>query len=212
MANSYDDILAAAAECFKERGFSATSIDDVARHLSATKGMIYHHFRSKNDLFFAVYRKGMQINFACIAPHLESTKSALERLTDMCLSHAVTMMSEQAFQRTLSQGVIMHQTGSTTAAQRETLVELIELRNDYESQFRKTIESAARENNVIINDLSIATRNLLAVLNSTVFWYTERDENPTDEQHAIASELTVFALRGLGLPTKTSSSKGITHE
>ena len=45
-------ILDAAALCFMERGFNATSIDDIARRLSATKGMVYHYFSSKAELFF----------------------------------------------------------------------------------------------------------------------------------------------------------------
>ena len=37
-------ILDAAALCFMERGFNATSIDDIARRLSATKGTVsYTH-------------------------------------------------------------------------------------------------------------------------------------------------------------------------
>ncbi|MGD9915173.1 MAG: TetR/AcrR family transcriptional regulator [Rhizobiaceae bacterium] len=49
--SSRADILRTAALCFMERGYYATSIDDVARKLGATKGRIYHHFPSKGDLF-----------------------------------------------------------------------------------------------------------------------------------------------------------------
>ena len=37
------EILDAAAECFMEQGFHATSIDAVARRMGATKGRVYHH-------------------------------------------------------------------------------------------------------------------------------------------------------------------------
>ena len=50
------DILMAAADCFMERGYSATSVDDVARRLGATKGRIYHHFPSKSALFAGVFQ------------------------------------------------------------------------------------------------------------------------------------------------------------
>ena len=36
------ELLTAAAECFMEQGFHASSIDDVARRLGATKGRVYH--------------------------------------------------------------------------------------------------------------------------------------------------------------------------
>ena len=48
------DILQTAAECFTERGYAETSIDDVARRLGCTKGRIYHFFASKVDLFCSV--------------------------------------------------------------------------------------------------------------------------------------------------------------
>src|SRR4029078_7144159 len=62
------DILRAAAICFMQRGYAASSIDDVARRLGSTKGRIYHHYPSKADLFADVFRVGMDMNFAAIEP------------------------------------------------------------------------------------------------------------------------------------------------
>jgi len=190
--------LSAAAECFRENGIAATSTDDVARSLGATKGMIYHHFRSKTDLFFAVYQRGMELNFAAIDPHRIRDGSALDRLAHMSLAHAVVLMEHQAFQRVLGQGVAMHQQGSTTAAQRQTLAELIKLRDDYEATFRATIEDAAQNEGFPVGDASIASKSFLAVLNSTVYWYTPREADAHHEQYAIARQLVGYALRGLG--------------
>ncbi len=54
----YEEILAAAAQCFSQQGFAATSIDSVARFLGSTKGRVYHYFPSKLDLFNAVRDRG----------------------------------------------------------------------------------------------------------------------------------------------------------
>jgi AcrR family transcriptional regulator len=51
-------ILDAAATEFMNAGFDATSIDDIARRIGQTKGLIYYHFRSKIDIFPAVYERG----------------------------------------------------------------------------------------------------------------------------------------------------------
>ncbi len=201
-SGSYQEILAAAAECFKENGFAATSIDDVARSLNATKGMIYHHFRSKMDLFFAVYRRGMEINFEAVLPYSSGKQSdgdkACLKLAKMSISHAIALMAHQPFQRVLAQGVEMHQTGSTTAAQRQTLDELIRLRNKYEGLFRRAIEAAA-QGPVKLPDPSLASKSFLAVLNSTVYWYSPRDKDPQEEQLALATDLVRYAMQGLGL-------------
>jgi len=197
-ADSRAEILSAAAECFKNRGYSATSIDDVARRLRATKGMIYHHFRSKTDLFCAVYQRSMEINFACVAPYLDFSGSALEKLARMSHAHAVTMMAHQAFQRTNALGVDMHRFGSTTHEQRETLDEFIVSRNEYEALFRQAIQAAVDECGLPEQDYSISAKSFLSTLNSSVFWYTPRQEDPREEQHELATELTGFALRGIG--------------
>lgn len=198
------EVLNAAAECFKEQGFSATSIDDVARRLSATKGMIYHHFRSKTDLFFEVYRRGMEINVEAIEAHVSPADSALQKLTRKSFAHAAILMARQNYQRVLAQGVALHQQGSTTAAQRDTLDELIDIRNAYETRFRTAIENAANEAGVIVPDLSIASKSYLAVLNSTVFWYSPRAENPNEEQARIATDLVTYAMQGAGLRADTN--------
>ena len=198
LEGSRSDILVAAALCFKNRGFSATSIDDVARALGATKGMIYHHFRSKIDLFFAVYRQGMEINFAATRPEFDRDLDGLHRLARMGMAHSVALMEHQSFQRVLHEGVAMHQTGSTTASQRETLLELIKLRGEYEALFRRTIECAAKDADFELRDSSLASKNFLAVLNSTVFWYSPRKGNVRNGQIGLARELVRFALQGLG--------------
>ena len=70
-------VLQAAADCFMDAGFSATSIDDVAARLGATKGRVYHYYRSKADLFFDVHRTGMRINLSTIEPLASARTGAI---------------------------------------------------------------------------------------------------------------------------------------
>src|SRR5437016_6311847 len=51
------EILAAALDCFAERGFAATRLDDIARRAGVTRGTLYLYFQSKEDLFKAVIGK-----------------------------------------------------------------------------------------------------------------------------------------------------------
>lgn len=44
------EILGTAARLFAERGYEATSLDDIARALGFTKGIVYHYFPSKATL------------------------------------------------------------------------------------------------------------------------------------------------------------------
>jgi len=48
--DSKDRILAAALALFGERGYTVTSIDDIAGRAGLTKGALYYYFRDKEDI------------------------------------------------------------------------------------------------------------------------------------------------------------------
>lgn len=50
-------ILETAEKCFTEKGFKATSMQDIADACGISKGAIYLHFRSKSDLLLAILEK-----------------------------------------------------------------------------------------------------------------------------------------------------------
>ena len=193
------DLLSAAAKAFAERGFAATSIDDVARRLGATKGLVYHYYRSKSDLFFDVCLTGMALDFAAIEAPAAATDRAISRLAAMALSHIRVMMEKIDFQHVILQGVSLHLSGPTTPRDRETLARLIAERDRYETLFRGVIEAARREGDLADDcDLSIAGKAFLSTVNSPVFWYRERDGETTSDREAIARDLAIFALAGAG--------------
>lgn len=53
-----EEILVAAAEVFSEKGFDAASLDEIAKRAGRTKGAIYAHFQSKDDLMVALAKGG----------------------------------------------------------------------------------------------------------------------------------------------------------
>lgn len=48
------ELLSAAADVFGERGFHDASIDEIAERAGYSKGAVYWHFASKDDLFLAL--------------------------------------------------------------------------------------------------------------------------------------------------------------
>jgi len=53
-------ILSAALECFTDRGYAATSIEDIRRRAGASVGSVYHHFAGKEAIAAAVYVEGIR--------------------------------------------------------------------------------------------------------------------------------------------------------
>jgi AcrR family transcriptional regulator len=52
-----EGLISAAERLFTERGFHASTVDEIALEAGYTKGAVYSNFASKEDLFFAVYER-----------------------------------------------------------------------------------------------------------------------------------------------------------
>jgi AcrR family transcriptional regulator len=55
------EILRTAARLFQQQGYVATSMNDVAAALKLSKGGLYHHFESKDEILFHIMSHAMQI-------------------------------------------------------------------------------------------------------------------------------------------------------
>jgi AcrR family transcriptional regulator len=55
-----DAILQAALECFTERGFAGTTVEDIRQRSGASVGSIYHHFGGKEGLAAELYVEGLR--------------------------------------------------------------------------------------------------------------------------------------------------------
>ena len=64
-------ILDAATELFNEHGYAGTSIRDITERLGMTKGALYYHFASKDDLLHAM-----------VAPLLDAVRAFLAGVPD----------------------------------------------------------------------------------------------------------------------------------
>lgn len=64
-------ILAAASELFKEKGYEATSVDEIVNRADIVKGTFYYHFESKEQVL-------VNLRFDAIARAMEQAEKALE--------------------------------------------------------------------------------------------------------------------------------------
>lgn len=195
------EILDAAAVAFMTRGYAATSIDDVADLLHATKGKIYHHYRKKADLFYDVHRRAMDLDLAAVHQAAqEKPGSALERLRAMSLAHVFVIMEHLPYQRVAVQGLDMHLAGETTSHQRAVLAEILALRDRYEAMFADAITAALTECAAPRQDINIIVKAFIGALNWTTIWYRERPDQSAKDKMRIADTIASYALRGLGVP------------
>jgi AcrR family transcriptional regulator len=79
-----DEILDAALRCFTDKGFGATTIEDVRQASGASVGSIYHHFGGKEQLAASLYAEGLrdyQGRFLrTLERHRDDARAAIETL------------------------------------------------------------------------------------------------------------------------------------
>jgi AcrR family transcriptional regulator len=49
-------LLRSAGKLFARKGYRGTTTEEIARHAGLTKGALYHHFKSKEDVLFAIVK------------------------------------------------------------------------------------------------------------------------------------------------------------
>jgi AcrR family transcriptional regulator len=70
-------ILKAARKLFGDDGFQATTMDDIASAAQVAKGAVYHHFKTKEDVFEAVFEEVSRDLVAEIAKVSRAEKDVL---------------------------------------------------------------------------------------------------------------------------------------
>ncbi|MBP6817866.1 MAG: TetR family transcriptional regulator [Ferrovibrio sp.] len=192
------EILKAAAIAFMRKGYSAASIDDVADLMNATKGRVYHYYRSKADLFFDVHFEAMRLDLDVVRPLAASGGDPLQRLHAMAVAHILIIMTQLPFQRVAVQGLEMHLAGQTTPEQRSLLARILELRDEYQALFAGPIEEALQAGLIPQQDTRTVVKAFFGALNWTTIWYRPGPEETPERQQAMAEEIATFAIRGLG--------------
>ena len=194
-SESRDEILRAAAELFMEFGYAATSIDAVAERLGSTKGRIYHHYRSKADLFFDVQIAAMKRLNEEIEPIARGPGNAVERLAAMALRHTQILLTELPMQKVAVQGLERHLLGASVATKR--LRSVVKMRDDYEKMFVEVIDEGIREGLFVDMSAKLAAKPFFGALNWATVWFSQRRLQSPEAVDDIAHTLAAFALRGL---------------
>lgn len=191
-------IIEAAANAFMSEGFAATSIDDVARLLGCTKGLIYYHFKNKTELFFAIHRHTIERNLSEIRPIADSDANGATRMRGMIESHVASIIDRLAFQRVSLLGLEMQIVGSTTPQERSMLNDLLKMYDEYEGLFVRVIKDGMADGSFAAGDARAIAKPLLGAMNWMIMWYRPRPTTTKAARDKLCGSMSDFLLRGLG--------------
>jgi TetR/AcrR family transcriptional regulator, cholesterol catabolism regulator len=93
LVDSRQEILRTAARLFQQRGYDATSMNDVAASLKLSKGGLYHHFQSKDEILFEIMNHAMEITEERVLAPVRTIADPEERLRALIRLHMEIVLS-----------------------------------------------------------------------------------------------------------------------
>jgi AcrR family transcriptional regulator len=187
------EVLTAAARAFRANGVEGTTIDDIADELGATKGRVYHYYRSKNAVLLDIHVSAMELVLAEVSPAATTPGPARSRLADM-VRRTVTLNDREldllyVVISALFNGLPM----SGRPPERAVADRVRELRREFEDLFVSVIDDGIRSGEFRNVDSRLVARALLGSMQWTVLWLGSTDRPITE----VAAEMADYLLTGL---------------
>jgi AcrR family transcriptional regulator len=111
------EILRTAARLFQQQGYDGTSMNDVAAALKLSKGGLYHHFQSKDEILFNLMNHAMDITEERVIAPVKAIMDPEERLRTLIRRHIAVVLSERDREIT----VMLHENHPLTPALRKRI-------------------------------------------------------------------------------------------
>jgi AcrR family transcriptional regulator len=183
-------VLRAAAALFNEKGFHATSLDEVAERLYVTKPTVYRYVKSKEEILFECVRLGIETLHAAVESVGSSGGTALEKLMAAIRQYAAIV--------TMDFGMCVIRVGEDPLPP-ESRRKLRRLKRLIDHEFRGLIAQGIEEGVIAPCDPKMAAFILGGALSWVGRWY--RPDGPLTSEE-IAQHCIAILMNGLSTREK----------
>jgi len=180
-----------ASDLFRQHGYAATSVRDIARALSMQGASLYAHVTSKEDVLWAIVERAAS-RFEAAADAAAADAEALHpgdpvsALSQLIRAHVDVVTSDVG-----DAGVFVHEWRSLGEARRAAV---LARRDAYEARFRELIAEGVAIGAFGMTDPAIAATVILSSLNAVATWYDPDGRLPAGR---VADHLVDLSLRML---------------
>jgi AcrR family transcriptional regulator len=181
-------ILEEAVKLFYERGFSGTTLDDIAGKLGVTKPFIYTHFRSKVELLEAICRPTIEKSLAAIADAAEQPGSASQRLFN-----GVVNFTKVVLQRQANIAVYFREEKSLSEA---GLGEINAMRKAFDRVLSDLLDEGVSAGEFRIADIRVAALAIGGMVSWAYTWYQPGGRLSIDD---VGAQMARFAVEMVGV-------------
>ncbi|NQX84520.1 MAG: TetR/AcrR family transcriptional regulator [Flavobacteriaceae bacterium] len=183
--NRKDEIIQTAALLFKEKGYSAVTMRDIAKAVGVRAASLYNHIKSKQEILSEIII-ALAEQFTCGMNVIQDAEiSSVEKLKRIVKLHVDITANNQNGMASLNNDW-MHLEAD--------LDYYLRLRKDYENDFRTILNEGIAKGELINFDSEVMLFSILSTLRLLYGWIPRREElNP----NYLADKLSGVLLEGV---------------
>lgn len=181
-------ILEEAMARFYARGFTATTLDDIAAGLGVTKPFIYSHFRSKTELLAALCTPTIELSLAAVANAANAAGTPTERLRRAAIDFAKVVLGRQA-----NIAIFFREEKSLEPA---ALAQIDALRKQFDRVLSKLLAEGVAAGEFQIADVRLAALAIGGMISWAYTWHRPHGRLTLD---ALCERMAELTLRMAGV-------------
>lgn len=163
---AFDDkraqLLRAAARCFNEKGYSGTSLKDVARLLGLTDAAIYYYIDGKQQLVYECYLHAADIGAHALAHAVSTGGSGLQIARCYIERHVAALCGDAG------PVAIMSEIPSLLPAHRD---DIMQRSRDHSARFENILHDGIRDGSIATCDVRMTGNAIMGAVNWIPKWF-----------------------------------------
>lgn len=181
-----EDILDAAAQIFREKGFHGASMSDIAAAVSLQKASLYHHVSSKQEILFELLDHALKLLLERMSAIPAQDIPADKKLRLMIREYLSILAENLDLAAVL---LFEHR-----ALERRQHARHVPSRDKFEALWREVLAEGVKDKLFSCHDIPLTVRALLGSMNWTTTWYRPGGEKTIQQ---IADDYSNLILNGL---------------
>lgn len=155
-------MLRAAARCFNEKGYSGSSLKDVATILGLTDAALYYYVRNKEELVYLCYVRAGEIGRETMDRAIADGSNGLDIVRRYLRYHLEVMTGDRG------PVAIMSEIPSLKAAHRE---EVLEISRKHSARFESILRQGIEDGSIAPCDVRMTGNAIMGALNWVPKWF-----------------------------------------
>lgn len=194
-------LLRAAVSAFNRRGFSHTSLEDIAQILGVTKAALYYYFPTKSALVAACFERAMKVANDSLTAAKREGRNGREKLILTLRRYLKTVIGDA------NESLLLTEEHALTGSDRERV---IELRDAFERELRKLFREGIRDGSIAPCDPKLAIFVMLGAIHWAPKWFSLKGPWSATQVAAAVGEMLDRMISTTPAKTMTENVSALT--